>query len=157
VINPPVYPPFYFRLSQMGQRLVEAPLRRSADPGTAGSYDLDPDAVDQAPAGDDAGASLLCSPPNPGGRVWAPDQLLAIANICVRRGATLVVDEIHAPLALPGARHVPFLSLDHAFTEQVIVLTSASKAWNIPGLKCGVAVAGDSAGAGLLTERWDAL
>jgi cystathionine beta-lyase len=153
VINPPVYAPFHFRLALMGRRLVEAPLRRGAD----GGYDLDLDAVDQALAADDVSAYLLCSPHNPVGRVWSRDQLLAIADICARRGATLVVDEIHAPLVLPGARHVPFLSLDHEFAEQAIVLTSASKGWNIPGLKCGIAVAGNHAGADLLTERWDAL
>jgi cystathionine beta-lyase len=153
VINPPVYPPFHFRLTLMGRRLVEAPLRRGAD----GGYDLDLDAVDQALAADDVSAYLLCSPHNPVGRVWSRDQLLAIADICARRGATLVVDEIHAPLVLPGARHVPFLSLDHEFAERAIVLTSASKGWNVPGLKCGIAVAGNQAGAGLLAERWDAL
>jgi cystathionine beta-lyase len=157
VINPPVYPPFYYRLSLMGRRLVEAPLRRSDDPATAGAYDLDLDAIDQALASDDVAAYLLCSPHNPVGRVWSRDQLLAIADICARRGTVLVVDEIHAPLVLPGARHVPFLSLDHPFTEHVIVLTSASKGWNIPGLKAGIAVAGGKAGADLLVERWDAL
>jgi cystathionine beta-lyase len=153
VINPPVYAPFHFRLALMGRRIVEAPLRRGAD----GGYDLDLDAVDQALAADDVAAYLLCSPHNPVGRVWSRDQLLAIAGICARRGATLIVDEIHAPLVLPGARHVPFLSIEHEFTEHAIVLTSASKGWNIPGLKCGIAVAGNQAGAHLLTERWEAL
>jgi cystathionine beta-lyase len=69
----------------------------------------------------------------------------------------LLVDEIHAPLVLPGARHVPFLSLDHEINERVIVFTSATKGWNIPGLKCGIAVAGSAAAAAVLRERWDAL
>ena len=57
-------------------------------------------------------------------------------------GAALLVDEIHAPLVLPGARFVPFGSLRHEMAGQAFVFTSASKGWNIPGLKCGVAVAG---------------
>jgi cystathionine beta-lyase len=155
VINPPVYPPFFFRLQLLGRRLVEAPLRRDE----AGRYDLDLDAVDRVLSTGEASAYLLCSPHNPVGRVWSRDQLTAVADMCARHGAALLVDEIHAPLALPGARHVPFLSLDHPFAAdgRVITFSSASKAWNIPGLKCGIAVAGSARAAEILRERWDAL
>ncbi|MGH3228911.1 MAG: aminotransferase class I/II-fold pyridoxal phosphate-dependent enzyme, partial [Streptosporangiaceae bacterium] len=71
--------------------------------------------------------------------------------------AILLIDEIHAPLVLPGAHHVAFGSLDHAMTARSVTFTSASKAWNIPGLKCGVAVAGSPELAAPLSERWDAL
>ena len=157
VINPPVYPPFFFRLRLMGRRLGEAPLRRpdaSASHDTAshasashdtGRYDLDLAALDRVLAAGDVSAYLLCSPHNPVGRVWSRDQLMAIADLCARHDTALIVDEIHAPLVLPGARQVPFLSLDHQLTERVIIFTSASKGWNIPGLKCGVAVAGSTA------------
>lgn len=154
VINPPVYPPFFFRVALLGRTIVEAPLRRDEQ---TGSYDLDLDVLDQVLARDDVSAYLLCNPHNPLGRVWSRDQLLAVADICQRHGTELVVDEIHAPLVLRGARHVPFLSLDHPVTERVIAFTSATKAWNIPGLKCGVAVAGSPAAAAVLTERWEAL
>jgi cystathionine beta-lyase len=153
VVSPPVYPPFFFRVSLMQRRIVEAPLRRDE----AGRYDLDLECLDKVMAAADVSAYLLCSPHNPVGRVWSRDQLMAIADICARHGKALVVDEIHAPLVLPGARQVPFLSLDHQLTEQVIVFTSATKGWNIPGLKCGVAVAGSPAGAQILNDRWDAL
>jgi cystathionine beta-lyase len=69
----------------------------------------------------------------------------------------LLVDEIHAPLVLPGSRHVPFHTLDHPAARGAIVFTSASKGWNIPGLKCGLAVAATPEAAGMLHERWDAL
>ena len=62
-----------------------------------------------------------------------------------------------AVLILPGAQHTPFLALDHPVTERVITFTSASKGWNIPGLKCGVAIAGSPATAAVLVQRWDAL
>jgi len=153
VINPPVYAPFFFRLGFAGRRVVEAPLRRLDD----GSYDLDPQALDRALGQDDVSAYLLCSPHNPVGRVWSRDQLLTVADICQRHRTVLLVDEIHAPLALPGARHVPFLSLDHEMTERSFVFTSASKGWNIPGLKCGIAIAGSDQGTALLDERWEAL
>jgi cystathionine beta-lyase len=153
VINPPVYPPFFFRMTLMGRRVVESPLALDA----GGRYDLDLDGLDRTLAAGQASAYLLCSPHNPVGRVWGEDQLTAVAGICQRHGTALLVDEIHAPLALPGARHVPFLSLDHPVTARVIAFTSASKGWNIPGLKCGVAVAGSPAAAAVLAERWDAL
>lgn len=153
VINPPVYPPFFFRLGFAGRRVIEAPLSRGDD----GRYDLDPDAIDRALAAEGASAYLLCSPHNPTGRVWSRQQLMTVADSCRRRGAILLADEIHAPLVLPGAEHVPFLSLDHEMTQRAIAFTSASKGWNIAGLKCGVAIAGSPELANVLTERWDAL
>jgi cysteine-S-conjugate beta-lyase len=154
VINPPVYPPFFFRVALLGRTIVAAPLRRDEQ---TGGYDLDLDVLDQVLARDDVSAYLLCSPHNPLGKVWSRDQLLAVADICQRHGTELVVDEIHAPLVLAGARHVSFLSLDHPVTERTIAFTSATKAWNIPGLKCGVAVGGSAAAARVLSERWEAL
>jgi cystathionine beta-lyase len=153
VINPPVYPPFFFRTEFTGRRVVEAPLRRLDD----GRYDLDPEALDRALAQDGVSAYLLCSPHNPVGRVWSREALLTAADICLRHDAMLLVDEIHAPLVLAGARHVSFLSLDHEATRRAFVFTSASKGWNIPGLRCGIAVAGSDQGAALLAERWEAL
>ena len=151
-ISPPVYPPFFFRLRLADRRLAEAPLRNEG-----GRYDLDLEAIDRVLAADDVHAYLLCSPHNPVGRVWSRDQLLAVADLCARHDTRLLVDEIHAPLVLPGATFVPFLSLDHPVTESTIVFTSATKGWNIPGVKCGVAIAGSPATAAVLEERWDAL
>jgi cysteine-S-conjugate beta-lyase len=153
VLNPPVYPPFLYRLAQIDRIVVEAPLRRADD----GSYDLDMDAIERALDDERVSAYLLCSPHNPVGRVWSASQLTAVADACQQRGTVLVVDEIHGPLVLPGARFVPFLSLDHPLAERTIALSSASKAWNIPGLKCGLAVAGGTEGAAVLTERWEGL
>jgi cystathionine beta-lyase len=153
VINPPVYQPFFYRLRLAGRRVVEAPLRRRDD----GRYDLDPDALDRAMAGDGVHAYLLCSPHNPTGRAWSRQQLLTAADICLRHGKALLIDEIHAPLVLPGAEQVPFLSLDHEMTQRSVAFTSASKAWNIPGLKCAVAIAGSEELGAVLEERWEAL
>jgi cysteine-S-conjugate beta-lyase len=153
VINPPVYSPFFFRLQLAGRRIVEAPLAAGPD----GSYDLDLDALDHALTLPGTGAYLLCNPHNPIGRVWSREQLTAVADLCDRRGVPVLVDEIHAPLVLPGAQHVPFHTLGHPAARQAVVFTSASKGWNIPGVKCGIAVAGDSASEAILKLRWDAL
>ena len=138
VINPPVYPPFFFRIELAGRHIVEAPLSR--DP--SGRYDLDLEALDEALANNEVAAYLLCSPHNPTGHVWSRGSAACRRRPCQARNVALLVDEIHAPLVLRGAAHVPFLSLDHDFTERVLSFTSASKAWNIPGLKCGGAVTG---------------
>jgi cystathionine beta-lyase len=155
VVNPPVYPPFRFRFGFYGRRLIDAPMARGAD----GRYALDPDAIEAALSEPDAGAYLLCSPHNPTGNVWSRADLAMVADACQRHGAALLVDEIHAPLALPGARFVPFLAIDHELTraETTFTFTSATKGWNIAGLKCGLAVAGAPAGTRLLAERWEAL
>ncbi|HEY2576818.1 MAG TPA: aminotransferase class I/II-fold pyridoxal phosphate-dependent enzyme [Streptosporangiaceae bacterium] len=155
VINPPVYPPFFFRLQLAGRRVVEAPLRRDSD----GRYHLDIEAVDAALAAGDVAAYLLCSPHNPTGRVWSQDDLATVAAVCERRRVALIVDEIHAPLVLPGARHTPFLSLDlgEELARRTFTFTSASKGWNIPGLKCGLVVVGHPDAATVLERRWEAL
>lgn len=153
VLNPPVYGPFFFRLGYLGREIVEAPLRRTA----GGSYDLDVEVLNQALGQPGVAAYLLCSPHNPLGQVWSRDQLLTIAELCQRHGVELLVDEIHAPLVLPGATHVPFASLDHPMAQRAYTFNSASKGWNIAGLKCGVAVAVSEQMAALLTDRWEAL
>jgi cystathionine beta-lyase len=153
VLTPPVYQPFFYRLRLAGRRVVEAPLRRDGD----GRYDLDPEALDRALAGEGVGACLFASPHNPTGRVWSREQLTTVADLCQRHGVALLVDEIHAPLALPGAEHVPFLSLDHDMAVRSFAFTSATKAWNIPGLKCGIAISGSPEGDSVLEERWEAL
>lgn len=131
VINPPVYPPFFFWLGLTGRRVAEAPLAAPAD----GSYDLDLGAIDAALAQPGVGAYLLCNPHNPVGRVWSREQLTAVAEMCDRRGVPVVVDEIHAPLVLPGSTHVPFHSLDHPAARRAVIFSSVSKGWNIPGVK----------------------
>jgi cystathionine beta-lyase len=152
VINPPVYAPFFLRLELAGRRIVQAPLA-AAD----GRYELDLAELDRALREPGVRAYLLCNPHNPLGRVWSREELTAIASLCDHRGVPVLVDEIHAPLVLPGAEHVPFHTLGHPKARRAIVFTSASKGWNIPGLKCGIAIAGDQSAAAILAQRWDAL
>ncbi len=134
VVNPPVYPPFFETLAEVGRPIVEAPLAR-----TPAGWELDLDAVQDAFRGG-ARAYLLCNPHNPVGRVWPHAELVRIAELAARYGVLVLADEIHAPLTLAGSRHVPFTSVGDAAAEHGVVLASASKAWNLPGLKCAVAV-----------------
>ena len=152
-ISPPVYSPFFSRVRFTGRRVVEAPLRRRDD----GGYELDAGSLDRALSEEGVSAYILCSPHNPVGRVWTAQELTTVADVCHARGVLVLADEIHAPLVLPGAAQVPFLSLDHPVTARTIAFTSASKGWNIPGLKCGLAIAGSPELATVLTEHWEVL
>jgi cystathionine beta-lyase len=134
VINPPVYPPFFETLAEVGRQIVEVPLAR-----TQAGWELDLDALEGA-FRTGAQVYLLCSPHNPTGTVWTRADLARIADLADRYGVLVLADEIHAPLTLPGATHVPFLSVGDSAAARGVMLTSASKAWNLPGLKCAVAV-----------------
>lgn len=104
---------------------------------------LDLDRLDALLA-DGARTLLLTQPHNPWGRVFTRAELEGVRDVVVRHGARVISDEIHAPLVLPGAEHVPYLSLDGT-AEHAVALVSASKAFNIAGLKCAQVVCGDAA------------
>jgi cysteine-S-conjugate beta-lyase len=126
IINTPVYHPFAAVIEELGLELAEAPLVDD---------ELDVDAIDaEFRAG--AVALILCSPHNPTGSVPTAWQLGAIAAAAAAHGAWVLSDEIHAPLTLPGARHVPFLGISPEAREHGVALVSASKAFNLAGLGC---------------------
>jgi cystathionine beta-lyase len=139
VVNSPVYPPFYGFVDLVERRVVEAPL------GADHRIDLDvlADAFTRARTGGRRAAYLLCNPQNPTGTVHTPEELAAVATLAGEHGVRVVVDEIHAPLTYPDARHTPYLSVPGA--EDGIVVMSPSKGWNLAGLKAGLAVAGPGA------------
>jgi cysteine-S-conjugate beta-lyase len=139
VINTPVYPPFFSTIAEVGRRVVEVPLARGPD-----GFELDLDAVERTLAAG-ARAWLLCNPHNPTGRVFRREELRRVVELAARHDAVVISDEIHAPLTLPGARHVPLLSLGEEAAARAVALTSASKAWNLAGLKCGIVVVGGAA------------
>jgi len=138
VVPTPAYPPFLDAVPLAGRELVPVPL----DPD-AGHAALDLERVEAALA---AGARtvLLCNPHNPWGRAFRREELEALRDVVLRHGARVVSDDIHAPLVLPGARHLPYASLPGA-AEHTTTVLSASKAFNVPGLKCAQLVAGSEA------------
>ncbi|WP_276073291.1 MalY/PatB family protein [Mycobacterium paraense] len=143
VVNPPVYAPFYAFVAHDGRRVIEAPL----DAG--GRIDLGSlaDAFGRAVASGGKAAYLLCNPHNPTGTVHTAEELRQVAELARRFGVRVVSDEIHAPVILPGARFVPYLTVPGA--ENALAVTSASKAWNLSGLKAALAIAGPEAAADL--------
>jgi cysteine-S-conjugate beta-lyase len=143
VVNCPVYPPFYPFVEHLGRRVVEAPL--GAD------HRIDPAALaaafGRAVAGGRPAAYLLCSPHNPTATVHTAEELTAVAALADRFGVRVVADEIHAPLTASGVDFVPYLSVPGG--ESGLSLMSASKAWNLAGLKAALAIAGPAAAADL--------
>ena len=138
VVDCPVYPPFYAFLEAMGLQVREAPL-------TAG-HRLDLDALADAMAGE-ATAYLLCNPHNPTGTVHTVQELTAVAALASEHGVRVVSDEIHAPLVLAGARFVPYLTVPGSADGFAVL--SATKGWNLAGLKAALLVAGREATADL--------
>lgn len=139
VVNCPVYPPFFSFVEHMDRRIVESPL------GDNHRIDLDElgSAFEEATAGGRTAAYLLCSPHNPTGTIHTLEELTAIARMANDHGVRVVVDEIHAPIVMPGETFVPYLSVPGG--ENAFSVMSASKAWNLAGLKSALAIAGPEA------------
>jgi len=146
-ISPPVYPPFFRWVPEAGATFVEVPLASTDD-----GYRLDLAGLERAFAEERPAVYLLCSPHNPVGRVHSPDELAALVELARRYDVVLVSDEIHAPLVLPGATFTPLLTVPGA-ADVTIALLSASKAFNLAGLKCAAVVSA----SGRMAEAVDRL
>jgi cystathionine beta-lyase len=140
VLNTPVYHPFFAVVEEAGCELVEVPLART---------ELDVEGVERAFAAG-ARALILCSPHNPTGSVPSRAELEAIAGSAASHGAWVLADEIHASLTLPGAGQVPFLTVSEAARECGIAFWSASKAFNLAGLRCAEIVTASTAAAAVI-------
>ncbi|MFJ8896218.1 MalY/PatB family protein [Leifsonia sp. NPDC102414] len=138
IITPPVYPPFYEFIPEAGGVVEEVPLLSSETDG----WSLDLDGIERAFAGG-ARAFLLCNPHNPLGLVHSAEQLAAVATLAARYDATVVSDEVHAPLTHTDATFTPFLSVSADARRHGIAAHAASKAWNLAGLKCALFVTAD--------------
>jgi cysteine-S-conjugate beta-lyase len=154
VVNTPVYRPFFDWVPAVGAELLDVPL---AEDGSGWRLDLP--ALEAAFASGPA-AFLLCNPHNPVGRCHRAEELAQVVALSARYEVPVVSDEIHAPLVLPGDTFVPMLTLPGA-AERTITVLSASKAWNLAGLKCAMTVTGAPAMAAIVERiapnaRWHA-
>jgi cystathionine beta-lyase len=149
LLQTPVYPPLLRVPANAGLVLDDAPLARSAD----GRYAVDLEAAATA-IGPRTRMLLLCSPHNPVGRVFTRDELTGLAELCLRRGVAICADEIHCELVYEGHPHVPIASLDDEVARQTITLMAPSKTFNLPGLKCGLAIIPDAALRQRFTDAW---
>jgi cystathionine beta-lyase len=136
IVQVPIYPPFLAAVLRGGRRLVESRLVRGSD-----RFEID---FDQLRASIDPSTRLLllCNPHNPTGRVFERAELVALGELALEHDWIVVSDEIHADLAFPGHRHLPFASLGPELAQRTITLTSATKAFNLAGLPCAFAIFG---------------
>lgn len=138
LIPTPVYYPFLAVPANAGQRRLDAPLRRDGR-----RWVMDFDAM-AAKADADTRLVMICNPQNPTGRIYNEAELLALADFAERFDLAICSDEIHCSLLLDSqARHIPIASLAPEIAQRSISLYAATKAYNIPGLSCAVAVIPD--------------
>jgi cystathionine beta-lyase len=135
LVQPPVYPPILEAYAQAGLTSNEDELTRGSD----GSYCIDLAAFEKA-IGERTRVFLLCNPHNPVGRVFGREELMGMAEICLRHNILICSDEIHCDIVYPGYTHIPIASLAPEIEQRTITLMAPSKTFNIPGLKLAVAI-----------------
>ena len=148
LVTTPIYPPFLGAIVGNGRRLVQARLR-PIEEGSA----LDVDAL--AHGARDARLLLWCNPHNPCGRTFSRRELDAVAQIVLDHDLVVAADEIHADLTYPDATHIPLASLGVDVAARTFSLTSATKAFNLAGVRCAAGYCGSEALLDRYTLRFD--
>jgi cystathionine beta-lyase len=135
ILPTPAYMPFLIVPKFLDREIIQVPM---LDDGT-GFFTFDLDGIDAAFR---AGGQLLifCNPYNPLGRVFRAGEMAQLTGVVDRHGGRVFADEIHAPLVYPGQRHIPYAATSETAAGHTLTATSASKAWNLPGLKCAQVV-----------------
>jgi cysteine-S-conjugate beta-lyase len=151
IVPTPAYMPFLTVPPALGREVIEVP----GITGPGGRWTIDLAGIDAAFAAG-AGTLVLCNPHNPTGRAFTRRELEAVAEIVARRGGRVFSDEIHAPLRF-GVDHIPYASLSAASAAHTVTAASASKAWNLPGLKAAQLVVSDPADRSRLADAAFAL
>jgi cysteine-S-conjugate beta-lyase len=132
VLQVPNYPPFRDAINTTERKLLTLPMR---DDGTRYVFDMDElkKLVDKRTR-----IFVLCNPQNPTGRVFTRDELLALGQFAIDHDLIVISDEIHSDLVYPGRQHIPFASLGPDIAARTVTLNSATKSFNIPGLRCAL-------------------
>jgi len=141
IVPTPAYMPFLSVPKMHDREIIEVPMLVQD-----GRYVHDLEGIDRA-FRDGGGLLLLCNPANPVGRVLEREELLSISEIVARHDGRVFADEIHAPLVFAPLQHIPYASLSEVTASHTITATSASKAWNIPGLKAAQVILSNDADA----------
>jgi cystathionine beta-lyase len=148
-LHVPAYPPFLDTSSTMSRPILPIPAERTA---SGWAFDHDRFAADLAAARGRCRALLLCNPQNPTGHVFTGGELARLAALAEEHDLIVISDEIHADLVYPPATHVPIAALDPVIAARTVTLTSATKAFNIAGVRCAVAHLGSKA----VRQAWEA-
>lgn len=148
ILPTPAYMPFFEVPKVVNRPIIEVPTVFDE----SGSRRLDYDGIDAAFARG-AATVILCQPYNPLGRSFSVEEMAELSVVVERHGGRVVSDEIHAPLTYPGRRHVPYASISETAAGHAVTVVSASKAWNLPGLKCAQVVISNDVDE----ERWQSI
>jgi len=151
VLFTPVYHAFYRIIKAADRKVVECPLKLENN-----SYQFDFDNYDHLLNGNEK-IALLCSPHNPGGRVWSNTELRAVAAFCRKHDLILVSDEIHHDLVFPGQKHIVAPNSIPEFTDRMVMLTATTKTFNIAGSHTGNVIIEDEHLRGKFHKRVNAL
>lgn len=146
IFHTPAYNCFFAAVRNNGRKLLESPLVYD-DSGESPTYHIDFDDFERKCADPRTTLFILCNPQNPAGRVWTREELARLGNICRANGVTVVSDEIHCELEMPGQCFTPFASLSEADQECSVIFNSPSKSFNIAGLEIANIICADPAKA----------
>jgi cystathionine beta-lyase len=133
----PAYPPFLETLAAMNRRLAEIPIERSAH-----SWEFDPERFARDAEASGARTLILVNPHNPTGRSFSRAELEQVAAVAESRDLLVISDEVHADLTYPQHVHIPFASISAGTAARTVTITSATKAFNLAGIRCAVAHVG---------------
>lgn len=139
IVFSPVYHAFFRQIEAMGRVAVESPLVLKD-----GIYHMDLEALGRSLTGSER-AVTLCTPHNPGGRIWTPEELRAVAAFCKEHDLILISDEIHMDLTFPGEVFTPTCVAAPDCADRLVVLTAASKGFNLAGGETGLILVPDEA------------
>jgi cystathionine beta-lyase len=139
ILPTPAYMPFLSVPGFLGREIIQVRMR-----DLDGFFTLDLDAIADAFR---AGGHMIifCNPYNPLGRVFTRAEMAELTAVVDRHGGRVFADEIHGPLVYPGQRHVPYASTSELAASHTLTATSASKGWNLPGLKCAQVILSNDA------------
>ena len=151
VLFTPVYHAFAKVIRNAGREVVECQMVNND-----GRYEMDFEAYDEQMTGKEK-MVILCSPHNPGGRVWTQAELQAVADFAKRHDLLLLSDEIHHDLVYPGHIHIPMQNAAPEITDRLLMLTAPSKTFNIAGLHTGQVIIPDPELRGQFAKRMLAL
>lgn len=139
ILQSPVYYPFYDVIRMNDRKVAINPLIQEE-----GRYVMDYAQLEELMIGG-AKLLLLCNPHNPGGRVWEREELLRLGELCLRYGVTVISDEIHCDMVMPGHKHIPFASLSEELSGITLTTLAATKTFNLPGLQTSYIVTSNPA------------
>lgn len=142
IFQTPAYNCFFSSVRNNSREMLLSPLIYD-ESGDQPTYKMDFEGLERLCADPDAKLFILCNPQNPAGRIWTREELTRLGEICLKHGVTIVSDEIHCELEMPGNAYVPFASISEEFQQASVTFCSPSKSFNIAGLEIANIIAAD--------------